>query len=143
MSAAEQRLGQALQAEHAAIFAYGVIGAHLDSATVQLARLAEGAHRTRRDRLQQLLRSRSADVPAAESAYALPFPVTDRITALRLAVGTEQACAAAWWAALGETDGDDRRLALAALTDCAVRTTQARTAAGIRPSTVPLPGTTP
>ena len=141
MSAADQKLARALQAEHAAIFAYGTIGARLDGASVDLARRAETTHRARRDRLQLLLRARSAEAPAAEPGYALPFPVTDRISALRLAVAVEQRCAIAWQAALADTTGEDRQMALTALTDCAVRATQARTAAGIRPGVVALPGT--
>jgi hypothetical protein len=140
MSTADERLVAALKAEHAAIFAYGVLGARLDSATVAYAAQAEAAHRTRRDALVLLLTERKVDPPPAEPAYVLPAPVTDQASALKLAVDVEQRAAAIWREALPDTTGDDRRLALDALVDCAVRATRARRLAGIRPVTVPLPG---
>jgi hypothetical protein len=45
-----------------------------------------------------------------------------------------------WRAALLQTDGEDRKLSLDALIDCAVRATRARRAAGRTPATVPYPG---
>jgi hypothetical protein len=45
-----------------------------------------------------------------------------------------------WRAALLSTEGDDRRTAVDALTDCAIRATRLRKAAGITPPTVPFPG---
>ena len=136
-----ERSRAALSAEHAAIFGYGVVGAHLDPAGKAVAADAEAAHRNRRDAL----------VAAADPgeggrrrprppAYALPFPVTDRASALKLAVALEDGAAAAWRQALGPTTGDDRTMALNALIDCAVRATRWRAAAGITPVTVPFPG---
>lgn len=132
-------LEDALAAEHAAIYGYGVAGALLDGAPLEAARAAEAVHRGRRDALLAVLSSASA-VPPAQPAYALPFPVTDPPSALRLAVHLEERAAAVWRHALAATDGDRRRLALDALIDCAVRATRWRVAAGIAPSTVPMPG---
>ena len=139
MSTADDRLADALRAEHAAIFGYGPVGAHLDDATAPIAVTAETAHRARRDALVLRLSTKAA-APAAESAYALPFPVTDRASALKLAVTIEERVAAAWRLALEATTGDDRALALDALDDCAVRAARARRSAGLTPSTVPMPG---
>ena len=57
------------------------------------------------------------------------------------ALGTALAAehAAIWRVALGPTTGDDRRAALDALTDCALRAARWRRAAGTQPGTVPLP----
>ena len=139
MSAAD-RLADALRGENAAIYGYGVLGAHLDAATVGLAIQSEAAHRKRRDSLVVRLSVGTATPPAAESAYALPEPVIDKFSALRLAVTIEERTAALWRAALLETDGPDRALALDGLIDCAVRATRARSVAGIQPATVAFPG---
>jgi hypothetical protein len=56
-----------------------------------------------------------------------------------LAVHLEEKTAAVWRHALGETDGDLRKLALDALVDCAVRATRWRALAGVSPPTVALP----
>jgi uncharacterized protein DUF4439 len=130
----------ALAAEHAAIFGYGVAGAHLDKAGQDVARQAESAHRARRDALIVRIAATSASPPATAPAYALPFPVTDRDSALRLAVVLEEGTGRAWHQALGVTVGDERRLALDALVDTAVRATKWRRTAGISPATVIFPG---
>jgi Domain of unknown function (DUF4439) len=141
VSTPEERLTDALRAEHAAIYGYGLVGAHLDAATVPLALAAEAAHRSTRDALVVLLASRGQTPPPAELAYVPPAPVTDQAAALRLAITIEEATAAVWRVALPDTTGADRKLALGALSDCAVRAARLRRAARITPSTVPFPGT--
>jgi Domain of unknown function (DUF4439) len=133
-------LVDALRGEHAAIYAYGVLGAHLDAATVPLAVQAEAAHRARRDAVVLRLGAAGVPAPPAEPAYALPSPVTDQVSALRLAITIEERCAGLWRQALPEVTGDDRALAADALIDCAVRAARLRTAAGVTPPTVPFPG---
>ena len=107
-----RELAAALAAEHAAIFAYGPIGVHLTGAAGRGRAAAEAAHRTRRDALVLLLTAEGATPPPAAAGYALPFPVTDRAAALRLATDVEERAAAAWRAALAATEGDQRRQAL-------------------------------
>jgi len=133
-------LAAALAAEHAAIFAYGPIGAHLTGDAAAGARSAEAAHRTRRDALLLQLTAEGATPPPAAAAYALPEPVTGRAAALQVAIGVEDRAAAAWRAALAATTGDQRKLVLTAFTDCALRATRWRRAAGVQPITVPFPG---
>jgi hypothetical protein len=140
MTRADERLASVLGAEHAAIFGYGVVGARLDAATVALAAQAESTHRSRRDALVRRLTASGASAPPAEPAYGLRQPVTDQASALKLAIDIEERTAAAWRAALVDTDGDDRRLAVEALSDCAVRATRFRKAARVTPTTVPFPG---
>lgn len=135
-----QALGDALAAEYAAIWAYGVIGVHLPGAARSAARSAEAAHRSRRDALVLQLSSGGGQVPADRAGYALPYPVTDRASALKLAVEIEERSAGHWRAALPHTTGADRNRALAALTDCALRATRWRRTAGVTPVTVPFPG---
>lgn len=130
----------ALSAEHAAVFAYGPIGVRLTGGQADAARAAEAAHRDRRDQLVMLLAGQGVAVPPEEAVYRLPFPLTDPASALRLAVQVEERTAAVWRAALAGTTADQRGTVLAALTDCAVRATRWRRAAGVSPSTVPFPG---
>jgi hypothetical protein len=139
VSAATDALGAALAAEHAAIYGYGIVGAHLTGPTLVQAQQAEAAHRTRRDGLLLRLTAVGITPPAAAPAYALPFPLTDPASALRLAVQLEERTAAIWHSALGPTTADQRRLALDALTDCALRAARWRRATGAQPGTVPLP----
>lgn len=133
-------LADALAAEHAAIYAYGPIGVRLTDAAASAARVAEAAHRTRRDALILKLSGEGATPAPAAPAYALPYPVTDRASALRLAVEVEERTAAVWRACLPTTAGTDRATALAALTDASVRATRWRRTAGVTPATVPFPG---
>jgi hypothetical protein len=132
-------LNDALAGEHAAIYGYGVLGAHVTGPSLVLAQQAEAAHRTRRDALLVRLASASPAPPAADPAYTLPFPVTDEASALRLAVGIEERTGDVWKAALADVGGDDRQRALDALTDCALRAARFRRAGGQTPGTVPLP----
>lgn len=129
-----------LAAEHAAIFAYGPIGARLTGAGATAARSAEAAHRARRDALIVQLSAGGATPAPTDPVYALPFPVTDQASALRLAVEVEERTGALWRSALAATTGDERATALTALVDCSLRATRFRRTAGITPVTVTFPG---
>jgi hypothetical protein len=133
-------LADALAAEHAAIFAYGPIGARLAGDLAGVARDADAAHRTRRDALVLALAADGVDPPVAEASYQLPFEVVDADDALRLAVLVEERVSAVWRAALRATGGTARADALDALLDAAVRATRWRLAADAAPATVPFPG---
>lgn len=135
-----QALVAGLAAEQAAIYAYAPIGVRLTGADRAEARAAEAAHRARRDALVLRLEELRVTPSAAPPAYVLPYPVTDRAAALRLAGQIEDGVAATWRAALRDTEGGDRGTALAALTDAAVRATRWRRLAGVTPLTVPFPG---
>lgn len=131
------QLAAALAAERAAIYAYGVIGVRLAGAGEEsAARAAEQYHRGRRDYLVEKL----AEPPAAPAGYELPFPVTDRATALKLAIQVEDGVAQAWRPVLPVSEGTDRGTALAAMTDAAVRATRWRRLAEVTPVTLPFPG---
>jgi hypothetical protein len=134
-------LRTALAAEHAAIYGYGVVGAHLSGDEQATARQAEAVHRDRRDDVSLRIQAAGGQLTAAEPAYALPFQVTDAASAMRLAAALEDGAAGAWRTALAGTDGTDRQLAVDALTACAVMATRWRKAAGITPVTVTFPGT--
>jgi len=134
-------LQDALAGEHAVIWGYGVVGAEAAEQHLPAVRVAEQAHRTRRDDTADLLRSMSAEPIEAEAYYELPFPVTDPASAVSLAVHLEQGAAAAWRFVLGQTeDAELRRTALVALTESALQAVQWRLQAGIAPATVAFPG---
>ncbi len=135
-----ERLRAALAAEHAAIFGYGRLGVFLDANGKAEARAAEAAHRARRDALVVKLDELKASAAPAESGYVLPFPVTDATGALRLAVHLEDGVAATWRAVLRTVEGTQRRTALEAYSDAAIRATRWRRLAGTSPATKPFPG---
>ncbi len=131
----------ALAAEHAVIWGYAVVGAHLDPSLRPLALTADTAHRARRDATVALIRSRGGVPVATGVAYTLPFPVSDRAGALRLAVHLEEGDAAAWrYVIAAGADPPLRRAALTALTDAAVRATGWRQLVEPGAATVPFPG---
>jgi len=140
VTTADERLAAGLAAEHAAVFAYGTVGAYLPAPLVDGARQAEAEHRRRRDALLLSASNKSQNPAPAEPAYALPFPVVDQATAVRLAVQVEERTAAVWRAALPDTTGEHRKFALDALVDAAQRAARWRRAGGANPGTVALPG---
>jgi hypothetical protein len=136
----QEAMTAALAGEHAAIYGYGVIGAHLTGGLLTQARQAEAAHRNRRDALLEALSATGGTPPAADPVYALPFPVTDTASALRLARQIEERTGALWRAVLPPGAVSERRTALDALTDTALRAARWRRASGQQPGTVALPG---
>lgn len=134
-------LQEALAAEHAVVWGYGVVGAAVADDLLDPVQTAEQVHRARRGDAAALLRAMDAAPVEPEASYELPFDVADSPSALRLAVELESGCAAAWRYVLGQTDAAElRATALAALTACAVQATRWRRAAGISPATVAFPG---
>ncbi|WP_433296870.1 DUF4439 domain-containing protein [Actinoplanes sp. CA-030573] len=132
-----EQTAAALAAEEAAIYAYGIIGVRLRAAgEVTEARAAEQIHRDRRDYLIQRVKNPAA----APAGYRMPFPVTDRATALKLAIQVEDGVAQAWRPVLGVTRDADRATALAAMVDAAVRATRWRRLAAVSPVTMAFPG---
>lgn len=140
MKQEEQRLlAELLEAEHAALYGYGVLGARLDLETRPLAQAAAGAHRSTRDNLADLLRAGGAEPPAAMPAYDVA--VAGQQSALELAVALEQGLSVRWLDLVGGTDDRGlRRLAVDGLTETAVRAASWRELLGSAPVTVALPG---
>jgi hypothetical protein len=134
-------LSEALAAEHAAVWGYGVVGGALAENARQPAADAEAAHRDVRDQVSALLASREADVVDAEGGYALPFPVLSEIDAAALAVVLEDGASAAWVRVLDQAaERSTRELAVGVLSAAEVRAVGWRAAAGQTPVTRPFPG---
>lgn len=83
-------LARAVDGEHAAIYAYGVIGARLGETGTPRARDALEAHEDTLDRVAALLTRSSSTAPAAAPAYVLPTPITDPRGAVTAAVQLEE-----------------------------------------------------
>lgn len=135
------QLAAALAAEEAAIYAYGTLGVKLtgDGALAE-ARAAEAVHRGRRDVLVSRLSALQASTAPAPAGYELPFAVTDRASALKLAIHIEDGVAQAWRAVLPVSEKADRSTALNALIDAAVRATRWRRLGEVTPATMAWPG---
>lgn len=118
---AAKALQTALAAEHAAIYGYGVVGAHGGKEYAMAADHDWNVHRTHRDQLIALLRQRHVDPPGAKPAYALPFDVNSPRTAARLAAHLEDGVAAAYLQLVGVADTKLRSLGARMLRDATVR----------------------
>lgn len=135
----DELLTTLVEAEHAAVYGYGVLGARLDDVTRRAAVLAYDGHRARRDTVVSALAARGLVAPAPLPAYDVI--VAARPDALALAVRLEEGLGQRWRDLVGGTDALPlRRLGLAGLTETAVRAAQWRRLLGVVPPTVALPG---
>ena len=132
--AAISTLQAALAAEHAAVYGYGVAGAHLSGPRQQEAHAAWNAHRARRDQLAAMLSAQGAVPVAAAAAYKLPFPVTSASRAVTLAATLEDGVTRAFIVLVALPDAGLRTFGALAMQDSAVR------AAQWRDTTVAFPG---
>jgi len=135
-----ERLLALVEAEHAAVYAYGVLGARLDDATRKAARVAVDSHRARRDQLIAALQAGGSTPPSPLAVYEVA--VSGAPQALALALRVEEGMSLRWRDLVGDTRNRTlRSLAIAGLQETAVRAAQWRKRAGITPVTVALPGT--
>ena len=134
-------LGEALAAEHAAVWGYGVVGAALGEGANSTAAAAETAHRDARDRLTALLVERGTEPVGAKGGYTLPFPVLSQVDAAALAVVLEDGVAAAWVRVLDQAaQREVRELAVGWLIAAETRAVAWRGAAGTATVTTAFPG---
>ncbi|MEJ7707548.1 MAG: DUF4439 domain-containing protein [Nocardioidaceae bacterium] len=117
---------QCLAAEHAASWAYGVLGGVLagagdrGEADLGLASSASDEHLRRRNQLTARIRALDAEPAVADAAYTLPFQVADARAARRLAVLVERRCTVVYAGAVAVVAGGDRRFMAEALAAYAV-----------------------
>jgi len=104
MSAEIAALQNALAAEHAVIYGYGVAGAMLTGASQADAVADWTAHLTARDNLESRLTGLGATPVAASPAYQLPFAVTNAATAARLAAVLEDGLTRAYLGVVAVSD---------------------------------------
>ncbi|MFI1917192.1 ferritin-like domain-containing protein [Nocardia sp. NPDC020380] len=140
-TADQQALTDALSAEYAAVYAYGVIAAYANTDRAKLVAEYTAAHRARRDATIDALKAAGAPVPDSAAAYTAPFPVDDPIPAAKLAVTVESDCAVAWRSVVEQSDlPATRRTGIEALTDSAVRLANWQAILGTNPATIAFPG---
>ncbi len=139
--AADGALFDAIAAEHATIYGYGLVSAHAAPDVNNLVSAALAEHRDRREAAIAMLAARSVDPPLPAAGYQLPIEVANPTDAANLAVRMEQDTAVAWRAVLEqETDAQGRAFAVTALTQCAVTAARWSRVLGISPITVAFPG---
>lgn len=119
-------LQECLAAEHAAVYAYGMLGGVLSGTAAPSETQADVdssyvAHRERRDSLSDQLHRLGEEPVPAEPSYRPPFAVASKADCVRLARHVEERTAAVYAYAVAATTGDSRAFAIDALTDCALR----------------------
>ena len=124
----------ALAAENAAIFGYGVAGAHLPGNRQQVAERDWTVHRQARDSLTSMITARGAAPVAASAAYELPFRVSDAASAAQLAAYLEDGVTRAYLGVVAVADPQLRTYGAMAMQTAAQR------AAYWRGSTQAFPG---
>ncbi len=100
-------LRAALAAQDAAIFGYGVAGAHLTGSRQDAAEQDWVAHNQARDTLTAMISQLGGQPVAAQAFYQLPFPVRDATSAMALAAYLEDGVTRAY---LGIVAVSDQRL---------------------------------
>ena len=127
-------LQDALAAENAAIFGYGVAGAHLASAGQAAAEQDWTGHNEARDRLAAMISGLGAAPVAARAFYQLPFAVHDAAGARALAAYLEDGVTRAYLGLVAVSDLQLRGFGALAMQGSAER------AAWWRGSTQAFPG---
>jgi hypothetical protein len=136
VSAAVTALQAALAAENAAIFGYGVAGAHLTGSTQATAGQDWTGHNQARDTLTAMISGRGAVPAAAQASYRLPFRVHDTASAMALAAYLEDGVTQAYLGLVAVSDQRLRQFGAMAVQAAAQR------AASWRGSTQAFPGLT-
>lgn len=133
-------LQAALAAEHAALWAYGLVAAY-DAADRSTISAMLDAHQVVRDSAADMVVRGGGTPVGPQAAYTPPKPVTDPVSARALALIIEQDCAAAWRTVIGSTDDPVLRgLALNILTDTAGRMVTWNKLAKAKKITTAFPG---
>lgn len=142
-NAADTAMTAAINAEHGAIYGYGLVSAHTAPDVNALVGDALARHRDNREAAIAALTARSVPAPVPAAGYQMPSNIDNPTDAAKTALRMEEDTAVAWRAVAEQaTTDDDRRLAIKALTDCAVLAARWRQVLGITPAAVAFPGGT-
>ena len=133
-AAAVRALQAALAAEHAAVYGYGIAGAHLGGARRRAATRDWTAHQAARDTLAAMITALGGQPVQAATAYRLPFPVHTRSAAVMLAAYLEDRVAAAYLGLVALPDAGLRVFGARAVRSAALR------AVGWRRRSLAFPG---
>ena len=127
-------LQAALAAENAAIFGYGVAGAHLTGSGLAAAEQDWTRHNEARDTLVAMIRRLGATPAPTQAFYQIPFRVHDASSAMALAAYLEDGVTKAYLGLVAVSDQRLRRFGALAMQGTAQR------AAFWRGSTQAFPG---
>ena len=127
-------LQAALAAENAAVFGYGVAGAHLAGNSLAAAEQDWTTHNEARDTLAAMITQLGATPTATQAFYQLPFRVHDAASATALAAYLEDGVTRAYLGLVAVSDQQLRRFGALAMQGAAQR------AAFWRGSTQAFPG---
>jgi hypothetical protein len=120
-----EALQAALAGEHAATYVYSTLGGRISTSDhpvlAERLRAAYEVHRGRRDHLRSLVAATGATPEPPAAAYLVDADDRDARSLSRVAVTTEQRCAEVYGQLVASTSGDQRRWAIEALTDAALR----------------------
>ena len=120
-----EALQRALAGEHAAVYVYGVLAGRVSMSRQPTLATALGtayaAHRQRRDELTAMVSAAGGEPVAAEVSYRLPNASRTASQLTSAALVIERRCAAVYADTVGSTSRAERRWAVEALTDAAVR----------------------
>jgi len=120
-AAAVPALQAALAAENAAIFGYGVVGAHLTGSSQTVAGQDWTGHNQARDTLTAMISGLGAAPAAAQASYRLPFRVHDTASAMKLAAYLEDGVTQAYLGLVAVSDQRLRRYGALAMQQAARR----------------------
>jgi hypothetical protein len=120
-----EALQTTLEAEHAAVYVYAVLGARTSQSgspnLYSALREAYQAHRVRRDGLIGEIAQLGAGPVAAATAYEVPGGLDTPDGVARAALGLERACADTYASLVANTVGRRRARAVESLSNAAVR----------------------
>ncbi|MEI6231036.1 MAG: ferritin-like domain-containing protein [Actinomycetes bacterium] len=112
-----------LAGEYAAIYAYGVIGAHLKGAEETRALTVMAGHRQKRDQLRAKIIAGGGTPVAAAAIYDLPAEVSTSTQARELAALVEDRLSGQWAGVAAASIDADRATAALVAVECSVRST--------------------
>lgn len=125
MTTEVEALQSTLEAEHAAVYVYGLLGARTsesgDPALYAALRAAYETHRQRRDDLIGEIAALGAAPVGPAAAYDAPDGLDSADAVTRAALVLERGCASTYAALVGSTRDDRRRAAIGLLHDAAAR----------------------
>jgi hypothetical protein len=120
-----EALQATLRGEHAAVYLFGVFGAQASQSRqpALYVRLLDAfrVHRKRRDQLTVLIAGQGAEPAAAEVSYDVPATLATAAEMNNAALQVERRIARTYGQLVESTAGAERRWALVALDDSAVR----------------------
>ncbi|MEU4533467.1 ferritin-like domain-containing protein [Streptosporangium sp. NPDC023825] len=144
---ADQGLGAALAAEHAAVYAYGVLAARTTGRLRVAMTTVYNAHRARRDQLRTMTIAAGGTPAEPKAVYELPATPSSAAQAVELAVLVERGVTGAYLELAASPDPALRKMAALAMQECAVRSYSLRPEIeafpGMPPRTASEPAATP